>query len=79
MHSVVYKMDFEDVEPGRCEPTHVQPFSSDLHLFGLQCKQNVGALVAVLLVTICIKLFQNWLYTRIGQLQRELALMTLSG
>lgn len=71
MHSVVYKMDFEDLDPGQCRSTHVQPFSTDLHLFGLECKESAW-LIAVLVVTIGIKLFQNWLYTRIGQLQREL-------
>jgi len=71
MPHVVYKMGFEDIEPGTCEATHVQPFSTDLHLFGLQCKQSAW-LIAVLVVTFGIKLFQNWLYTKIGQLQREL-------
>ena len=36
-----------------------------------QCKQS-GWLAAVLVLTIGIKLFQNWLYTKIGQLQRAL-------
>ena len=67
----MYKMDFADLDPGQCQTTHVQPFSTDLHLFGFECKKS-GWLAAVLLVTIGIKLFQNWLYTKIGQLQREL-------
>jgi len=67
----MYKMGFEDLAPGQCQTTHIQPFSSDLHLFGFECKQSAW-LAAVLLVTIGIKLFQNWLYTKIGQLQREL-------
>ena len=67
----VYKMGFENLEPGTCESTHVQPFSTDLHLFGVQCKQSAW-LLAVLAITFGIKLFQNWLYTKIGQLQREL-------
>jgi len=71
----MYKMDFGDVAEGTCELTHIVPFSSDLHLFGAQCKKQLWALVGVLLGTIIIKLFQNWLYTRIGQLQRELLQM----
>lgn len=68
----MYKMDFADVAEGTCEPTHVDPFSSDLHLFGVQCKKQIPALLVVLFVTVGVKLFQNWLYTKIGQLQREL-------
>ena len=67
----MYKMGFEDLDPGQCQTTHVQPFSTDLHLFGFECKESAW-LVGVLFVTIGIKLFQNWLYTKIGQLQREL-------
>lgn len=72
MHVGLHKMDFDDVAEGTCELTHIVPFSSDLHLFGIQCKKKVLALLVVLIVTIGIKLFQNWLYTKIGQLQREL-------
>ena len=62
---------FQDLDPGQCRSTHVQPFSTDLHLFGFECRES-GWLAAVLVVTMGIKLFQNWLYTKIGQLQREL-------
>lgn len=71
MPHIIYKMGFEDLDPGQCRATHVQPFSTDLHLFGFECKES-GWLAAVLVLTIGIKLFQNWLYTKIGQLQREL-------
>ena len=68
----MYKMDFKDVAVGTCEPSYIEPFSIDLHLFGVQCKQAPWALIVVLVLTIGIKLYQNWLYTKIGQLQREL-------
>ncbi len=67
----MYKMGFEDLDPGQCQATHVQPFSTDMHLFGIECRQSWW-LAAVLLFTILIKLFQNMLYTKMGQLQREL-------
>ena len=72
MPHIMYKMDFKDVAVGTCEPSYIEPFSIDLHLFGVQCKQAPWALIVVLVLTIGIKLYQNWLYTRIGQLQREL-------
>lgn len=65
-------MSIADVKDGSCEFPHVQPFSLDLHIFGMQCKQNVGALIGVLFVTILIKLGQNYMYTKMAQLQREL-------
>ena len=73
----MYKMSngtFTDLGVGECRATHVQPFSTDMHLFGVECKQSWW-LLGVLLLTIGIKLFQNMLYTKIGQLQRELLQM----
>lgn len=67
----MYKMGFEDLDPGQCQATHVQPFSTDMHLFGIECRQSWW-LLAVLIFTILVKLFQNMLYTKMGQLQREL-------
>lgn len=67
----MYKMGFEDLDPGQCQATHVQPFSTDMHLFGIECRQSWW-LAAVLFFTVLIKLFQNMLYTKMGQLQREL-------
>ena len=74
MPHIMYKMGFEDLDVGECRATHVQPFSTDMHLFGVECKQSWW-LAGVLVLTICIKLFQNMLYTKIGQLQRELLQM----
>lgn len=74
MPHVVYKMDFDELDVGECRATHVQPFSTDMHLFGVECKQSWW-LAGVLVITVCIKLFQNMLYTKIGQLQRELLQM----
>lgn len=73
----MYKMSdgtFTDLDVGECRATHVQPFSTDMHLFGVECKQSWW-LAGVLALTIGIKLFQNMLYTKIGQLQRELLQM----
>lgn len=73
----MYKMSngtFTDLGVGECRATHVQPFSTDMHLFGVECKQSWW-LLGVLLLSIGIKLFQNMLYTKIGQLQRELLQM----
>jgi hypothetical protein len=67
-------MDFDELDVGECRATHVQPFSTDMHLFGVECKQSWW-LAGVLVITVCIKLFQNMLYTKIGQLQRELLQM----
>lgn len=62
---------FDSLPLGECRATHVNPFSTDMHLFGLECKQSWW-LLGVVLFTGFIKLFQNWIYTKIGQLQREL-------
>lgn len=68
---------FESIPKGECDlhPT-VSPFSSNIHLLFLQCKENGLALAILLLVTSGIKLFQNTLYQRIGQKQRELLQQT---
>lgn len=73
----MYKMSndtFTELGVGECRATHVQPFSTDMHLFGVECKQSWW-LAGVLALTIGIKLFQNMLYTKVGQLQRELLQM----
>ena len=62
---------FANLEPGTCQGTHVQPFSTDVHLLFLECKQS-WALLGIVVGTILIKLGQNWMFTTIGQLQREL-------
>jgi hypothetical protein len=62
---------FEDLDVGSCQATDIQPFSTDMHLFGVECKQSFW-LIAVVLGAGLIKLFQNWIFTKIGQLQREL-------
>lgn len=59
------------LDEGTCQGTHVQPFSTDIHLLFLECKQSWW-LAAIVVFTILIKLGQNWMYTTIGQLQREL-------
>lgn len=76
----MYKMSngtFSELGVGECRATHVQPFSTDMHLFGVECKQSWW-LAGVLGLTVIIKLFQNMLYTKIGQLQRELLQMDKS-
>lgn len=62
---------FESLDVGTCQSTHVQLLSTDLHLFGVECKQSWW-LLGVLITIALIKLFENWIYTKIGQLQREL-------
>lgn len=69
---------FEMMDAGSCEPTHVQIFSTDLHLFGVQCKQWWLPLLFVLIVIAVIKLSENYIYTKIGQLQRELMQMDVA-
>lgn len=64
-------VSFESLNVGECQATHVQPFSTDMHLFGFECKQSWW-LLGVVALTGVIKLFQNWIFTKIGQLQREL-------
>lgn len=66
---------FADVPEECCRPTPVDPFTYDLHLFGFECNHEIGFFFAVLALTIVIKLFQNFLGTWIGQLERELMQM----
>ena len=68
---------FEELNPGCCRGTHVEPFSADLHLFGFECKDDGWAFVGVLILIIAIKLFQSKLYTIIGRTQRELMQMEI--
>ena len=62
---------FSSLDVGSCAGTHVDPFSTDVHLLFLECKQSAWLLLIIVGV-IGIKLGQNFLYTKIGQLQREI-------
>lgn len=66
---------FANVPEQCCRPTPVDAFTLDLHLFGFECNQNVGFFAAVLVLTMFIKVLQNFLGTWIGQLERELMQM----
>ena len=63
---------FSQVPSNCCRPIHVQPFTFDLHLFGFECNQNGGFFAAIIVLTIIIKVLQNFLGTWVGQLEREL-------
>jgi len=52
--------------------TDVDLFSLDIRLLFLQCSDSGLGLAGILLVAALIKLFQNTLYQKIGQKQREL-------
>lgn len=65
---------FAALDVGECRLTHVQPFSTDVHLLFLECKQSAW-LILIVFFTISIKLGQNWIFTKMGQLQRELLQM----
>lgn len=67
----MYNDTFSSLAVGECRSTHVQPLSTDMHLFGVECRESWW-LLGVVLFTGFIKLFQKWIYTNIGQLQREL-------
>ena len=62
---------FSSLDVGSCGGTHVDPFSTDVHLLFLQCKQSAW-IILIIFIVIVIKLGQNCLYTKMGQLQREL-------
>jgi len=62
---------FASLDVGSCGGTHVDPFSTDVHLLFLECKQSAW-LILIIVVVIAVKLGQNFLYTKMGQLQREL-------
>ena len=63
---------FHDMPEGCCRETPVEPFTLDLHLFGLECNQEIPFFVIVIAVTIFIKCLQIYLGTKMGQLEREL-------
>ena len=69
---------FSQVPSNCCRPIHVQPFTSDLHLFGFECNENGGFFAAIIVLTIIIKVLQNFLGTWVGQLERELMHCTAS-
>jgi len=62
---------FSSLDVGSCGGTHVDPFSTDVHLLFLECKQSAW-LILIIAVVIGTKLGQNVLFTRMGQLQREI-------
>lgn len=62
---------FASLDVGTCGGTHVDPFSTDVHLLFLECKQSAW-LILIIAVVIATKLGQNVLFTRMGQLQREI-------
>lgn len=62
---------FAALDVGTCGGTHVDPFSTDVHLLFLECKQSAW-LILIIVVVIVVKLGQNFLYTKMGQLQREI-------
>ena len=70
-----YEVRFDQMPSNCCRPTHVEPFRLDLHLFGFECQENVLVFFGIILLTVGIKLFQNFLGTWIGQLERELMQM----
>lgn len=62
---------FSSLDVGSCGGTHVDPFSTDVHLLFLECKQSAWLILIIVLV-VGIKLGQNFLFTKMGQLQREI-------
>lgn len=66
---------FAHVPEECCRPTPIDPFTYDLHLFGFECNHELGFFIGVLALTVVIKLFQNFLGTWVGQLERELMQM----
>ena len=63
---------FDELSEGCCRSTHVNPFTFDLHVIGLECKDALGWFWFVIFVTLLIKVGQNYLYTKMNQTQREL-------
>lgn len=62
---------FSSLDVGTCGGTHVDPFSTDVHLLFLECKKSAW-LILIIAVVIGVKLGQNMLFTKMGQLQREI-------
>jgi len=65
---------FASLEVGSCGGTHVDPFSTDVHLLFMECKKSAW-LILIISIVIGVKLGQNMLFTKMGQLQRELLQM----
>lgn len=70
--SEYFGVPFADVPVDCCRPTPVNALTADLHLFGFECNNNWRFFAAVICLTCFIKVFQNFLFTSIGQLEREL-------
>jgi hypothetical protein len=62
---------FSSLDVGSCGGTHVDPFSTDVHLLFLECKQSAW-IILIIAIVIGVKLGQNMLFTKMGQLQREI-------
>ena len=56
---------FDNLQEGCCRQTHMNPFTWDLHIVGVECKEALGWFVIVLIAT--DKVGQNLLYTKMGQ------------
>ena len=70
--SEYFGVPFAHVPNNCCHPTPVDALTLDLHLFGFECNNNWRFFLAVICLTLVIKIFQNFLFTSIGQLEREL-------
>ena len=70
-----YSIGFSQMPDQCCRPTHIEPFKADVHLFGFECQEDVLAIVVIALITFAIKIAQNFLGARMGQLERELVHM----
>ena len=67
-----YSIGFSQMPDQCCRPTHIEPFKADVHLFGFECQEDVLAIVVIAMITFVIKIAQNFLGARMGQLEREL-------
>lgn len=63
---------FDMLQDGCCRQTHVNPFTLDFHVIGFECKNAFWWFLLLLFFTLVIKVGQNFLYTRMGQVEREL-------
>ena len=66
-----YSIGFSQMPDQCCRTTHIEPFRADVHLFGFECQEDVLAIVIIALVTFVIKIGQNFLGARMGQLERD--------
>ena len=67
-----YSIGFSELPEQCCRPTHIEPFKADVHLFGFECQEDALAIVIIALITLGIKIGQNFLGACMGQLEREL-------